>query len=114
MKYVILFCTLSFTGIKVNAQYYKTHKQDTLRWFIGKWVDNKTFKIDSTVSGKGGGGGKIAIMPGGTLKFNAPGEQKFEDNINESITKIETEEKDIVKANKQAQGMYQFSLEMKL
>ena len=41
MKYLILFLTISFACKKAGAQYYVTHKPDTLRWFVGKWIDKK-------------------------------------------------------------------------
>lgn len=110
MKYFILFLAFLFAKTNTNAQYYKTHNQDTVRWFVGKWIDKNTFKIDSTLSGKGGAGGTINKTTSGTLKFSSPAEKKFEDNFNESITKIESTEKDIAQTNKQAEGMYQFSL----
>ena len=52
MKYIFLLSTLCF--YKANAQISTVYKQDTLRWFVGHWVDKKTFKIDSTINGKGG------------------------------------------------------------
>ncbi len=109
MKYIFLFVALSFCNTNASAQYYKTHQPDTLRWFVGKWVDNKTFKIDSTIYGKGGGSGTVTVKDG-AFDISTPEKEAFEKNMNDALKTLEDNENEISKTIKETQGIYQFNL----
>lgn len=108
MKYIFLLFTFCF--YKTNAQINIAHKQDTLRWFVGHWVDKKTFKIDSTINGKGGGGGTATVKANGTLDISTPESKDLDRRFNEAIKAIDDKEKAITLAIKEEEGMYQFTL----
>ena len=110
MKYIFLFIAISFCSANTSAQYYNTHRPDTLRWFIGKWTDSRTFKIDSTVHGRGGGGGTITRKANGTLDISTPGNKDLEKRMNDGIKAIEDDEKDISNTIKLDEAIYQFNL----
>jgi hypothetical protein len=110
MKYLLLLALFIFCKTNSNAQYYRTQQQDTLRWFVGKWVDRNTFKIDSTINGKGGGGGTITRNANGTLDISTPENKDFEKRISDGIAAIEDEKKEITNIIKEEEGIYQFNL----
>jgi hypothetical protein len=83
-------------------------KKDTLRWFIGHWKDNKTFIIDSNMTG-GAGGGTAVIKGDGSIEVITPGNKAFDKKMNDQIAEIDKEEKDIDQQIRQDQGMYQYN-----
>lgn len=105
MKYFVLIFSIAFISFYGNAQ-----KQDTVRWFVGHWVDKKIFKIDSTIYGKGGGGGTVTIKENGSFEISTPESKKFDNAINDVVSSIEEEEKKISTTGKADEGMYQYNL----
>ena len=111
MKYIFLLFTLCF--YKTNAQTNIAHKQDTLRWFVGHWINKKTFKIDSTIYGKGGGGGTVSVKEDGTFEVSTPEIKELNKKVNTEITDIDKDEETIRSFVKAGEGIYQYNLASK-
>lgn len=105
MKYFVLIFSMAFISFYGNAQ-----KQDTVRWFVGHWVNKKLFKIDSTIYGKGGGGGSVTVKEDGTFEVSTPESKELDKKINKEITDIDKEEETIRSVIKDGEGMYQYNL----
>ena len=110
MKYCLLIVCFLLMERACYAQASLLKKQDTVRWFVGHWTDAKTFKIDSTVYGKGGGGGTVSVKADGSYETSTPENKEFDKNMNDAATAIDVEEKTISSTAKADEGMYQYNL----
>ncbi len=110
MKYFLPGLSLLLLSTVSVAQGSLLKKQDTVRWFVGHWIDKKSFKIDSTIYGKGGGGGTVSVKADGSYETSTPESREFDKNMNDAATAIDAEEKTISGAAKADEGMYQYNL----
>jgi hypothetical protein len=110
MRYLFLFIPFLFCQVTTNAQNASTTRQDTVRCFVGKWINRNTFRIDSSINGRGGNGGVVKVKRDGSLDISTPESNKFDDVMKKAIEKIEDDEKDIANTVKADEGLYQFSM----
>src|ERR1051325_7887663 len=100
--FVFLFC-----GQLIFAQ---NNPRDTVMWYVGKWKDNKTFLIDSSLSGSGGNGGTVIVQTDGNLKVNTPDNKKWNEKIDEQMKEIDKDEQNVKDEIRQEQGLIQYNL----
>ncbi len=106
MKQKIIVFSLVFSGLCCSLNC--AAQKDTLRWFVGKWKDKKTFIADSSLYG--GIGGTLTIDADGNTTINTPENKKWNDLVDVQAKETERTEDEIKNMIHSNEGLLQYGL----
>ena len=107
MKQKIILFSLVVSGLLCSL--HGIAQKDTLRWFVGKWKDKKTFIADSSLYG-GGVGGTLTIDANSNTTINTSENKKWNDLVDAQAQETENTEDEIKKMIRSNEGMLQYDL----
>lgn len=107
MKHKIIFFSLIISLVLCTVK--SSAQKDTLRGFVGKWTNRKTFVIDSSLYG-GRASGTITIDAKGNALINTADNKKWNDKIDEQIKETEHTEDFIKTTIRNEEGLLQYNL----
>jgi hypothetical protein len=107
MKHKIIFFSLIISLVLCTVK--SSAQKDTLRGFVGKWTNRKTFVIDSSLYG-GRASGTITIDASGNAVINTAENKKWNDKIDEQTKETEHTEDFIKTTIRSEEGLVQYNL----
>ncbi|HEY8690499.1 MAG TPA: hypothetical protein VIM07_14785 [Chitinophagaceae bacterium] len=107
MKHKIIFFSLIISLVLCTVK--SSAQKDTLRGFVGKWTNRKTFVIDSSLYG-GRASGTITIDAKGNALINTADNKKWNDKIDEQTKETEHTEDFIKTTIRSEEGLVQYNL----